>query len=144
MDAVVPNGTFSDATCADYTDDAVGVTVVSEVSMPLVIPAGMTGGLVDNSVHSVVMDLLVTAVSSGEFTTQLQSFARRLSMSSAVADSVEVSTFSPTPAPTMIPTASPTPSPSMAPTPSPTTAECTNGIYDASNNEVRLSRARRS
>ena len=155
MDAIVANATFSDAECANYTDGSLGVTVVSEVTMPLRIIANTYGLGTGNSVHSHVSAILLDAVSTGAFTTAIQTFAarrrrlvisderdgssgatredrirRRLAdMSSATADSVSVDTFTPTPAPTEIPTPTPTPAPShaptSAPTPSPTTGSPT-------------------
>ena len=83
----------------------------------------------DHSVHSHVMYVLEAAVSDGSFTAAIQSAAggssrlrRRLDMSAATADSVEVATFSPTPAPSPVPTSQPSPAPSTPPSPSPTAA----------------------
>merc|ERR1719231_150599 len=45
--------------------------------------------------------------------------ARRLSMASAQVDSVEVATFSPTPAPSPLPSTPPSPAPTRTPTPAP-------------------------
>ena len=123
--------------------------------MPLRIIANTYGLGTGNSVHSHVSAILLDAVSTGAFTSAIQTFAarrrrlvisderdggsdatredrvrRRLAdMSSATADSVSVDTFTPTPAPTEIPTPTPTPAPShaptSAPTPSPTTGSPT-------------------
>lgn len=107
--------------------------------MPLAfITQFYAGSAGDSSVHSHVMTVLELAVSDGSFTSAIQTAAsrrrlapqglraRRLSMSSATADSVEVATFSPTPVPSPVPTAPPSPAPSSLPSslpmPSPTRA----------------------
>ena len=77
MDYVVANASFSDAVCSDYTSGATGVTVTSEITLPLVIIARNYGHGTGHSVHSHVEGLLVTAVSSGSFTSAIQLFARR-------------------------------------------------------------------
>ena len=131
-DAVLSNSTFEDATCALYADST-GVTLTSEVRVALAfIASTYADSSGDHSVHSHVMATLEAAVSDGSFTTAIQTAAarrrlaepelrgaRRLSMASATADSVEVATFSPTPSPTQVPTSLPSPAPSVPPTPAP-------------------------
>ena len=39
MDYVIANASFSDAACSDYTSGATGVTVTSEITLPLAIIA---------------------------------------------------------------------------------------------------------
>ena len=69
MALVVPNATFSDAECADLGGDDGGVSISSEITMPLFRLNRKYG---DNaraqgySVHSIVEGYMVEAVSSGE------------------------------------------------------------------------------
>ena len=82
-DAVLTNATFTDANCVGYSVGT-GVTVTSEVSVPLVIIVmiyGSVGG--EYSVLSHVMTTLGTAVSNGSFTSAIQTAAARRRLAGA-------------------------------------------------------------
>ena len=69
---VLSNSTFDAASCAAYTDGT-GVTLTSEVRMPLAfITQFYAGSAGDSSVHSHVMTVLELAVSDGSFTSAIQ------------------------------------------------------------------------
>ena len=115
-DAVLSNATFEDATCALYTDGT-GVTHERGARAARVHREHVRGQRGDHSVHSHVMATLEAAVSDGSFTTAIQTAAarrrlagagalglraaRRLSMASAQADSVEVASSPATPPPSL-------------------------------------------
>ena len=74
---VLSNSTFDAASCAAYTDGT-GVTLTSEVRMPLAfITQFYAGSAGDSSVHSHVMTVLELAVSDGSFTSAIQTAASR-------------------------------------------------------------------
>lgn len=133
MDALLANATFEDAACADLADGS-GVSLVSEVRVPLLVIAtkyGLGGGM---SVHAHVLATLSASVSDGSFTAEIQDAANKANlaslglrrrattsaMTSAEAQSVEVATFAPSPAPSGAPTSAPSPAPTAAPFPAPT------------------------
>ena len=121
MDATIGAGdaSFSNATCADLTTVGQGVSISTEVSVALAMAAAN-----GKSVHEHVAD----ALNATELEANIKAAAssrrlvvggrrRRLDMSAISVASVDVDTFSPTPAPTHMPD-----EPSAVPIPAPTAA----------------------
>ena len=121
LDAVVANSTTAESTCSNTgTASAPEISVATELAAPQAQYIDTHASLLDY-----VTDVVTASISSGAFEAAIDvavaASRRRLTtgMDDASVDSVTVSTFSPTPAPTPLPSTPPTPAPTSAPTPAP-------------------------
>ena len=136
LGSVVPNATFSDATCDDVTSSS--ISVMNEMTVPLVVVSANGAANAFDYANTV----LNQTVSEGTLTAAIASFAnelgqrRRLNtggMSAASVESVSLNTFAPSPAPS---TATQAPSPTVTTTEVRSFAELSQAIFQASRAEV--------